>query len=142
MQIPERSRIMKIEQIIKEKGREQFYDYYSSLGYDHKTAAALALFTYGRNSYSKFSIDDLYEALCRGEEYLPPEILEEMKRRKSRQSRFYSAGANNTLYRSAPKKLSCRSVRRTGTRYSSAVFAFLKIRSIKGEQRPCRRRRL
>ena len=106
MQIPERSRIMKIEQIIKEKGREQFYDYYSSLGYDHKTAAALALFTYGRNSYSKFSIDDLYEALCRGEEYLPPEILEEMKRRKSRQSRFYSAGANNTLYRSAPKKLS------------------------------------
>ena len=97
---------MKIEQIIKEKDREQFYDYYRSLGYDHKTAAALALFTYGRYSYSKFSIDDLYEALCRGEEYLPPEVLEEMKRRKSRQSRFYSAGANNSLYRSAPKKLS------------------------------------
>ena len=97
---------MKIEQIIKEKGREQFYDYYRSLGYDHKTAAALALFTYGRYSYNKFSIDDLYEALCRGEEYLPPEVLEEMKRRKSRQSRFYSAGANNSPYRSAPKKLS------------------------------------
>ena len=56
---------MKIEQIIQEKGREQFYNYYISLGYDQKTAAALALFTYGRYSYNKFSIDDLYEALCR-----------------------------------------------------------------------------
>ena len=67
---------MIIDHIIKENGREAFYDYYMSLGYDHKTAASLALFTYGNYRYRNFSIDDLYAALCRGEEYLPPEILE------------------------------------------------------------------
>ena len=40
-----------IEQIIKERDREQFYNYYISLGYDHRTAACLALFTYGRYRY-------------------------------------------------------------------------------------------
>ncbi|MDO5134214.1 MAG: von Willebrand factor type A domain-containing protein, partial [Eubacteriales bacterium] len=63
-----------MEQIIKEKGREQFYTYYTSLGYDHRTAAALALFTYGRYSYKEFSMADLYDALSRNREYLPPEI--------------------------------------------------------------------
>lgn len=68
-----------IEQRIKKKDREQFYNYYLSLGYDHKTAASLALFTYGDYRYKEFSIDDLYEALCKGEEYLPPEVIEERK---------------------------------------------------------------
>ena len=40
-----------IEQIIKEQGREEFYEYYLSLGYDHKVAACLALFTYGNYRY-------------------------------------------------------------------------------------------
>lgn len=66
-----------IEQLIKEKGREDFYNYYTSLGYDQKTAACLALFTYGEYRYKKFSIDALYDALCKGEEYLPPEVVEE-----------------------------------------------------------------
>ena len=61
---------MKIEQIIKRKDREQLYNYYLSLGYDHKTAASLALFTYGKFRYTEFSMDDLYEALCKGQEYL------------------------------------------------------------------------
>ena len=65
-----------MEQIIKEKDREQHYGYYRSLGYDHKTSAALALFTYGKFSYKEFSIQELYDALNRGEEYLPPEELE------------------------------------------------------------------
>ena len=82
---------MRIEQIIQEKNREQFYNYYKSLGYDHKTAAALALFTYGRYRFDKFSIDDLYEALCRGEEYLPPEVLDARRRRENQMRRSYSS---------------------------------------------------
>ena len=71
-----------IEQAIKKNGREQFYDYYLSLGYDHKTAASLTLFTYGDYRFKEFSMDDLYDALCRGEEYLPPEVIEERKRQE------------------------------------------------------------
>ena len=76
--------IMRIEQIIKERGREQFYNYYQSLGYDHKTAAALALFTYGRYRFNEFSMNDLYDALCKGEEYLPPEEIEWRRGRESK----------------------------------------------------------
>ena len=73
-----------IETIIKNKGREQFYDYYRSLGYDHKVAASLSLFTYGEYRYRKFSFDELYEALCAGKEYIPREVLEELERRRKR----------------------------------------------------------
>lgn len=59
--------MMNLEQIIKERGREQFYNYYRSLGYDNKVAAALSLFTYGQYRYGKFSINVLCDALCRGE---------------------------------------------------------------------------
>ena len=62
-----------MEQIIKERGREPFYNYYLSLGYEHRTAACLALFTYGDYRFKTFSMDDLYDALSKGEEYLPPE---------------------------------------------------------------------
>ena len=86
---------MRIEQIIKEKNREQFYNYYISLGYDHKTAAALALFTYGRYTFNKFSIDELYDALCRGEEYLPPEILDARRRRENQTRRLYGSRSLN-----------------------------------------------
>ena len=65
---------MKIEQIIKKENKEQLYNYYTSLGYDHKTAVALTLFTYGDYRYREFSIDDLYDALCIGEKYLPKEV--------------------------------------------------------------------
>ncbi|MDO5138675.1 MAG: hypothetical protein Q4D71_09515 [Oscillospiraceae bacterium] len=54
----------KMERIIKEKGREQFYNYYMSIGYDHKTAAALALFTYGGYRFHAFSMDDLYDGMA------------------------------------------------------------------------------
>ena len=82
---------MRIEQIIKEKNREQFYNYYKSLGYDHKTAAALALFTYGQYRFENFSIDGLYEALCRGEEYLPPEIWDARKHMVNKMRRPYGS---------------------------------------------------
>ena len=71
-----------IEQIIREKGREEFYNYYISLGYDHKTAACLALFTYGDYRYKRFSIELLYDALCTGESYLPPEVIRELRYRE------------------------------------------------------------
>ena len=71
-----------IEQIIKERDREQFYNYYISLGYDHRTAASLALFTYGEHRFKDFSIEDLYDALCKGEEYLPAEVKKARMRAK------------------------------------------------------------
>ena len=77
-----------IEQIIKERKREEFYQYYLSLGYDHKVAASLALFTYGRYRFRNLSMDGLYDALCRGEEYLPPEVLEERERLKKERKRL------------------------------------------------------
>lgn len=75
-----------IEQIIKERDREQFYNYYTGLGYDHKTAACLALFTYGRYRFEDFSIEALYDALQKGEEYLPGEVKEARRRAKKRRS--------------------------------------------------------
>ena len=83
-----------IEKTIKENGREEFYNYYLSLGYSHKVAASLALFTYGRYRFSNLSIDDLYEALCKGVEYIPPEELEERERwERERQERLRQAKA-------------------------------------------------
>ena len=77
----------KIENIIKRMNRENFYSFYKDLGYDEKTAACLALFTYGNHRFSHVSMDDLYEVLSRGEEYLPPELYEERKSRKGRKHR-------------------------------------------------------
>ena len=57
-----------MEKLIAKKNREQFFNYYLSLGYDHKTAACLALFTYGEYRFKEFSMDDLYETLSKGEE--------------------------------------------------------------------------
>ena len=83
-----------IEQIIKERDREQFYNYYISLGYDRRTAACLALFTYGEYRFKDFSIEALYDALEKGEEYLPEEVKEERKRPKKR--RAYAVLSRNT----------------------------------------------
>ncbi len=78
-----------MEKLIAKKNREQFFNYYLSLGYDHKTAACLALFTYGEYRFKEFSMDDLYETLSKGEEYLPPEVLEE--REQMRHQRVYGS---------------------------------------------------
>lgn len=83
-----------IEQIIKEKRREDFYNYYISLGYDHKTAACLALFTYGEYRFNTFSMNELYEALCREEEYLPPEEIERRKHLEEAEERVFYACAS------------------------------------------------
>ena len=77
----------KIKKIIKKEGREELYKYYLSLGYGHKVAATLALFTYGRYRYNSLSIDDLYEALCKGIEYIPPEELERREQERLEQER-------------------------------------------------------
>ena len=74
---------MKIEQVIKKEGKVDLYNYYLSLGYEHKVAASLALFTYGEYSFNSVSIDDLYDALCRGVEYLPPEEMEMRREREA-----------------------------------------------------------
>ena len=49
------------------------YNYYTSLGYDEKTASVLALYTYGDKKIPNFSISDAYDALADGLEYpVPP----------------------------------------------------------------------
>ena len=66
-----------MKQVITKKNREQFYNYFMHLGYDHKTAACLALFTYGKCRFTEFSMDNLYEALSKDNDYLPPEEMNE-----------------------------------------------------------------
>ena len=78
-----------MEKVIAKKNRGQFYNYYLHLGYDHKTAACLALFTYGDYRFEEFSMDKLYETLSEGKEYLPPEVLEARMHR----GRIYSVPA-------------------------------------------------
>ena len=60
-----------IEQIIRERGREKFYDFYRSLGYSSMTAAVLTLYTYGEARIRSFSMEEIYTALCKEEEILP-----------------------------------------------------------------------
>ena len=55
-----------MEKIIAKEKREPFYNYYLRLGYDHRTAACLALFTYGDYRFEAFSMDQLYETLSKG----------------------------------------------------------------------------
>ena len=78
-----------MEQIIAKNSREEFYRYYLSLGYDHRTAACLALFTYGEYRFDRFSMDTLYETLAEGRQYLPPELAGE--RTRMRPLRTYGA---------------------------------------------------
>lgn len=73
---------MTIEKMIKKTDREQLYNYYLHLGYEHKVAAALTLFTYGRHRFTDLSIDDLYEALCKGEKYIPQGEIERREQRR------------------------------------------------------------
>lgn len=67
----------RMEQIIRKNRREEFYSYYLSLGYEHRTAACLALFTYGDYRFREFSMEKLYNTLADEKEYLPPEEAEE-----------------------------------------------------------------
>ncbi|MBR4760311.1 MAG: von Willebrand factor type A domain-containing protein [Lachnospiraceae bacterium] len=76
--------MMKIEQMIREKGKEDFYNYYLGLGYDQKTAAVLSLFTYGKYRYTDLTMDAIYEAVCKGEEYLPKRVRQERERMSRR----------------------------------------------------------
>lgn len=76
-----------IERILKYRNREEYYKYYLSLGYEHKVAASLAIFTYGKYRFADFSIDDLYEALCKRKGYVPSEVIEERIRREEERIR-------------------------------------------------------
>ena len=61
----------KINWGLKSEELRQRYNYYTSLGYDDKTATVLSLYTYGGRAVPKFSIKDAYEAFVNGEEYPP-----------------------------------------------------------------------
>ena len=72
----------RMEELIRENGRQEWYDYYRSLGYDAKVSFVLALFEYGLVRYSQFSMDGAYDALTDGRLYLPDEDRERKKRGK------------------------------------------------------------
>ncbi len=111
--------MMEIGQVIKDRGRDELYDYYKSLGYDHKTSAALALFTYGSCRYRQFSIEKLYDALCKGDDYLPPEVLKERKRRGRQKVAFLGAPRGGGMpMPSVPLR-----AMRTGGAVSERIFA-------------------
>ncbi|MBQ6594698.1 MAG: von Willebrand factor type A domain-containing protein [Clostridia bacterium] len=76
---------IELEEIIRRRDRKELYDYYLSLGYDHRTAAVLTLFTYGGYRFEKLSLSELYDAicLCGGEVNLSPEDLEQLRRHGS-----------------------------------------------------------
>ena len=84
-----------IEELIRSRHREQFYDYYRSLGYDERLAVILSLFTYGFFRYRDMSLDDLYESLIEEKHYLPAEMVEErnslLERRRLDGLRFLKA---------------------------------------------------
>ena len=91
-----------MEQLIRKMNKEPLYTYYRHLGYAHKTAAVLSLFTYGQYRYSHLSMDDLYEALCNGEAYLPPEIGERMKRQKKSAPCSAGSARSSAVYSGSP----------------------------------------
>ena len=59
----------KIDWNLRTAEERQRYNYYISLGYDNKAASVLALFTYGKESISGFSVPDAYEAFASGRSY-------------------------------------------------------------------------
>ncbi|MCR5735229.1 MAG: von Willebrand factor type A domain-containing protein, partial [Lachnospiraceae bacterium] len=87
-----------IEQMIKKNKRDKFYDYYLSLNYEHKIAAVLALFTYGEYTYTDLSIDDLYDALKKGKQYLPKEVIKEQKARAKMKRNFMAGGLGASFF--------------------------------------------
>ncbi|MDO4870419.1 MAG: von Willebrand factor type A domain-containing protein [Bacillota bacterium] len=89
-----------IERMIKRNEREQFYDYYIGLGYDHKVAAVLALFTYGDGRSRAVSIDRLYDDICKGRADMR-EVSE-----AAAEARYTAGGVQ------APRKLRAMSVNR------------------------------
>ena len=68
--------VKNVEQIIKRRGREKFFEYYRSLGYDDRIAAVLALFTYGESYCKDLSLFDLFERVSSKEEDLHSEAGE------------------------------------------------------------------
>lgn len=61
----------KINWGLRSEEERQRYNYYTSLGFDEKTATVLALYTYGDMAVREFRIQDAYEAFLNGEEYPP-----------------------------------------------------------------------
>ena len=62
----------KINWGLRSEEERQRYNYYTSLGFDDRTATVLALFTYGREEIPQFRIRDAYDAFAEGGEYPPP----------------------------------------------------------------------
>ncbi len=111
-----------IEQIMKEQNREPFYDYYLSLGYAHKVAASLALFTYGAYRFDHLSIDELYDALCRGEEYIPEQVRIERERAARERERAAREQEHAAREREHTEKMRERA-RKGGGRKTYRLFA-------------------
>ena len=66
----------------RSKEEREYYDYYLSLGYDERTAAVLALFTYGQRRFSNMTIDELYQKII--DQMEEAERFRDIERRSAR----------------------------------------------------------
>ena len=107
----------------RSKEEREYYDYYLSLGYDERTAAVLALFTYGRRRFSNATIDKLYQRII--DQIEQAERSRDIERRSARRTESY-IDAEEALPDSMPMVESARSFSRSASPRSSAKSAPLR----------------
>ena len=73
-----------IEELVRRSDRQDWYDYYKSLGYDPRVSFVLTFFDYGTYRFRDLTIDRVYDALIREEPYQPEEYREEPRSRRAK----------------------------------------------------------
>lgn len=102
------------------KEEREYYDYYLSLGYDERTAAVLALFTYGQRRFSNMTIDELYQKII--DQMEEAERFRDIERRSARPTSAYTY-ADGAMPDSMPQEKSARGFSRPKLQRSSAKSA-------------------
>ena len=108
----------------RSKEEREYYDYYLSLGYDERTAAVLALFTYGRRRFSNATMDKLYQMII--DQMEEAERNRDIERRSARRtaSYDYAEGAMpDSMPDSMPMPKSARGISKLASPRSSAKSA-------------------
>ena len=104
----------------RSKEEREYYDYYLSLGYDERTAAVLALFTYGRRRFSNAAMDKLYQMIF--DQMEEAERLRNIERRSASRTESYTY-ADGAMPDSMPMPKSARGISRLASPRSSAKSA-------------------
>ena len=104
----------------RSKEEREYYEYYLSLGYDERTAAVLALFTYGQRRFSNMTIDELYQKII--DQMEEAERFRDIERRSARPTSAYTY-ADGAMPDSMPQEKSARGFSRPKLQRSSAKSA-------------------